>query len=54
MEHGGPLLMIILTEMMLVLFVGNLDMTFDVSLLEICDVYTNLSQVDNLYMYLHK
>ena len=32
MENGGLLLMIMETFVMLVLFVGNLDMTFDVSL----------------------
>ena len=38
MENGGLLLIILQTFVVLVLFVGNLDMTFDVSLLEVCTV----------------
>lgn len=36
MENGELFLMILQTVLMLALFVGNLDMTFDVSLLEVC------------------
>ena len=44
MENGGLLLMMEQTLVMLVLFVGNLDMTFDVSLL---GLYTVISLSEN-------